>query len=526
MIRSASQAVPASAGETALDGLRALAAGEAHGLSRADWDLLAGLAAGQQDHTRPSDLMALPCQSPAASFHLEMLRTLTEQPRDDEPARVRRRYHARCLSQFLLPRDRASRPLVTVLIPVHDRAGIVVEAIDSCVRQTWRPLEILVIDDGSTDDLRAALLPYGDAVRLHRQEHRGVSSARNHGIRLARGDFVHLLDSDDVLQSDAIGRKVAAFLNIADAELCFSAADAPPLLGLDGKVPTRAVAKPSATRDLIGAVRAGHPFHTSTVMMPRWSMLDAPPFEEDLRRAEDTRYWLSLALRGTKAIALTTPLTIRRKLGASLSDLRNQSQEEAITVRARDLRDLLANPRHWCHAPGYYMRLAADSRHCAPFEPATGTAAKALTELSAAVSEITSAARCEGLSPLPLFAALRADDAIWGQRARALSLGPELDRFFASMPELIARGLRTSAPLEPADIDHWRSAGQLHVDKVLRMLKVREAHDRGDRAALTWVLRHVPLPLRHRDAKRFRRLRRETGSDRLSAWLTWALRRG
>jgi hypothetical protein len=454
-----------------------------------------------------------------------MLRTLTEQPRDDESSRARRRYHARCLSQFLLPRDRASRPLVTVLIPVHDRAGIVVEAIDSCLRQSWRPLEILVIDDGSTDDLRGALLPYGDAVRLHHQEHRGVSSARNRGIRLARGDFVHLLDSDDVLRPDAIGHKVAAFLSIADAELCYSAADAPPLLGLDGKVPTRAVAKPSATRDLIGAVRAGHPFHTSTVMMPRWSMLDAPPFEEDLRRAEDTRYWLSLALRGTKAIALTMPLTVRRKLGASLSDLRNQSQEEAITVRARDLRDLLANPRHWCHAPGYYMRLAADSKHCAPFEPATGTAAKALAELSATLSDIAGRTRCDGLSPLPLFAALRTEDAIWGQRARAQSLGPDLDRVFTSMPELIARGLRTSAPLEPGDIDCWLGAGQLHVDKALRMLRVGNAHDPGDRAALTWVLRHVLLPLRHRDAKRFRWLRRKTGSSRLSTWLTWALRR-
>jgi len=524
MIRSASQAVSASAGGIAVLRLQALAVdGEPQALSAAEWDDLAQLAADHRDPDRIPDLRALPFRGPAAPFHLAQLSALAE--RTDEIASVRRRYHARCLGQLLMPWEQALRPLVTVLIPVHDRAGIVVEAIDSCLRQTWRPLEILVIDDGSTDDLGAALLRYGDAVRLHRQEHRGVSSARNVGIRLANGDFVHFLDSDDVLLADAIQRKVAAFLSVADAELCYSAAVAPPLLTLEGKVPKRTVAKPSPTHGLIGAVRAGHPFHTSTVMMPRWSMLDAPPFEEDLRRAEDTRYWLSLGLRETKAIALATPLTIRRKLGASLSDLRNQSQEEAITVRARDLCDLLASPRHWRHAPGYYVRLAADSKHCAPFEPVTGTAAAALKELRATLLDIASGMRRDGLSPLPLFAALRADDAAWGQIARRMPLGPDLDRFFAAMPELIARGLRASAPLEPSDIDHWLSAGQPHIDKILRMLRFHKEHDHGDRAALSWVLRRVRLPLQHREARLFRWLRRKTGSSRPAARLVWSLKR-
>jgi hypothetical protein len=525
MIRSGSK-VAAAAGSAALLGLRALAAdGEPSVLSAAEWDELADLAAGHQDRSMMSDLVALPCRSPAAIFHLEALRALADEGSHDEFARVRRRYHARCLGLVLLPRDAGLRPLVTVLIPVHDRAGIVVEAIDSCLGQTWRPLEILVIDDGSTDDLRAALLPYGDAIRLHRQEHRGVSSARNLGIRLARGDFIHFLDSDDLLLPDAIQRKVAAFLGVADAELCYSAADAPPRRTLAGKVPKHPAAKPSATHDLIGSVRAGYPFSTSTVMMPRWSMLDAPPFEEDLRRAEDTRYWLSLSLRGTKAIALTAPLTIRRKLDVSLSDLSNQSQEEAVTVRARDLNDMLADPRHWCHAPGFYMRLAADSRHCVPFESATGTAVGALAKLLATLSSIASRVQRDGLSPLPLLAALRADDAVWGQAARRMSLGPDLDRFFASAPGLIARGLRASPPLEPGDIDYWLGARQPHIDKALRMLRFGEPEDRGNRAAFTWILRHVRLPLKRRATKRFRWLRRKTGSSRLAAWLVWGLKR-
>ncbi|WP_245589126.1 glycosyltransferase family 2 protein [Desulfatirhabdium butyrativorans] len=88
---------------------------------------------------------------------------------------------------------------VTVVIPTWNRARSVVEAIDSVLAQSAAPREILVVDDGSTDDTVAALENYGDTIRVLRLENnRGVSAARNRGIEAAAGRYIAFLDSDDL----------------------------------------------------------------------------------------------------------------------------------------------------------------------------------------------------------------------------------------------------------------------------------------------------------------------------------------
>src|SRR5262245_49416395 len=87
--------------------------------------------------------------------------------------------------------------LVSVIIPSYNRAYIVGQAIESVLRQTYRPLEVVVVDDGSSDNTRAVVEQYGPPVRYFRQANAGVSAARNAGFRQARGAFVALLDSDD-----------------------------------------------------------------------------------------------------------------------------------------------------------------------------------------------------------------------------------------------------------------------------------------------------------------------------------------
>jgi GT2 family glycosyltransferase len=87
--------------------------------------------------------------------------------------------------------------LVSVVIPTYNRAYILGEAIDSALRQTYRPLEVIVVDDGSQDETRTLVEAYGDPVRYFWQPNAGVSAARNVGMMHARGEFVALLDSDD-----------------------------------------------------------------------------------------------------------------------------------------------------------------------------------------------------------------------------------------------------------------------------------------------------------------------------------------
>ena len=88
--------------------------------------------------------------------------------------------------------------LVSVLIPTYNRAYIVEEAIESVLAQTYRPIEIIVVDDGSKDGTREALERFGDRIRYIYQDNAGLAAARNTGLAAARGEFVAFEDSDDV----------------------------------------------------------------------------------------------------------------------------------------------------------------------------------------------------------------------------------------------------------------------------------------------------------------------------------------
>src|SRR4051794_40907964 len=90
------------------------------------------------------------------------------------------------------------RVTISAVIPTFQRRVQVLDAIDSAMAQTLQPTQIVVVDDGSTDDTAEAVTArYGDRVRLVRQPNRGPSAARNAGIDVATGDVVAFLDSDD-----------------------------------------------------------------------------------------------------------------------------------------------------------------------------------------------------------------------------------------------------------------------------------------------------------------------------------------
>jgi len=89
-------------------------------------------------------------------------------------------------------------PAVSVVIPTYNRATVLVAAVESVLSQTWKDYELIVVDDGSTDDTRARLDVYMHAIRYVYQPNAGVSAAQNKGIALARGTWVSILASDDL----------------------------------------------------------------------------------------------------------------------------------------------------------------------------------------------------------------------------------------------------------------------------------------------------------------------------------------
>jgi glycosyltransferase involved in cell wall biosynthesis len=90
------------------------------------------------------------------------------------------------------------QPSVSVIIATYNRARYLAEAIDSVLSQRFRSFELIIVDDGSTDDTQELLRSYGDRLRFYRQENRGPSAARNLGVHHARGEWIAIQDSDDL----------------------------------------------------------------------------------------------------------------------------------------------------------------------------------------------------------------------------------------------------------------------------------------------------------------------------------------
>ena len=101
-------------------------------------------------------------------------------------------------------------PSVSTVIPAYNKAGTIVPTIESVLHQTVREVEILVVDDGSTDDTRDRVARFGRRVRYFRQERAGVSAARNRGIQEAQGEWVAFLDGDDLWLPRKLEHQLAA----------------------------------------------------------------------------------------------------------------------------------------------------------------------------------------------------------------------------------------------------------------------------------------------------------------------------
>jgi len=185
-------------------------------------------------------------------------------------------------------------PRVSIVIPTYNRSNIVRRAIDSVLAQSFTDLEILVVDDGSTDDTRAALAGYPERVRYVHQENGGPAAARNHGMRLARGEYIGFLDSDDAYLQGNVEAHLRVFERHPDAGLVYCGIE---ILDRDGKRLKDVLPSPE-DRGLVLERLIRYNFITSsTVLMRRAAMEFAGPMSTRLWFAEDWYYWLRVASR-------------------------------------------------------------------------------------------------------------------------------------------------------------------------------------------------------------------------------------
>jgi glycosyltransferase involved in cell wall biosynthesis len=120
---------------------------------------------------------------------------------------------------------------VSIIIPCYNSEEFIGDAIESALGQTWEDVEVIVVDDGSSDDSLRVISRYGDRVHCLSQQRGGAPAARNRGLMSASGEFIQFLDADDALLADSIRRRLEAFPNdgvdavFGDLEFCDSRLD-------------------------------------------------------------------------------------------------------------------------------------------------------------------------------------------------------------------------------------------------------------------------------------------------------------
>jgi glycosyltransferase involved in cell wall biosynthesis len=210
-----------------------------------------------------------------------------------------------------------AEPLVSTIIPTFNRASLLRNAIDSVQQQTYRNVEIIVVDDGSTDGTQAALKAYGESVRVIVQDNAGPAIARNRGIEAAGGDIVAFLDSDDVWRRTKLERQVRLLQRVGDSVPCClcnatmvsSGGDEEPTFHYSDLTPSldegvwENVAEVLATRFVL---------FTQTIAIRRTVLERIGGFDETLPFLEDYELPLRLSLEGPWGF-ISEPLVVYRR---------------------------------------------------------------------------------------------------------------------------------------------------------------------------------------------------------------------
>ena len=211
------------------------------------------------------------------------------------------------------------QPLVSVIIPAFNSSDFVLEAIASAQGQTYAPLEVIVVDDGSADDTAEKLrgLIETGKIRYQFQTNQGLGAARNTGVQLARGKYLQFLDADDLIAPTKIEKQVQRLENSAPASVCgsdfrcFENSNASGLFGCDsfkGAFPLRSPAQLFEFETVI------HRW-----LFPAAIVRDAGGFNKDMPATEDWLLLWKLAAGDTRFEYIDEPLALYRKHGLAMT---------------------------------------------------------------------------------------------------------------------------------------------------------------------------------------------------------------
>ena len=223
--------------------------------------------------------------------------------------------------------DTMRHPLVSVIVPTFNRAWTLKDAVDSVLAQDYPNIELIIIDDGSKDNTQKLLKAYKDKIIVLRQENKGVSAARNAGIKKSNGVFIALLDSDDAWDKKKISCQVEFFQCNPEAMIC----QTEEIWIRNGrrvnpkakhKKPSGMIFEPSLELCLVSP---------SAVMMKRQLFELKGYFNEDFTVCEDYDLWLRISST-LPVFLIDKPYTIKR--GGHKDQLSSFHSQDKFRIRS------------------------------------------------------------------------------------------------------------------------------------------------------------------------------------------------
>lgn len=225
------------------------------------------------------------------------------------------------------------QPLVSVIIPTYNQATYLPLALDSVLQQTYSHLEIIIIDDGSTDDTSQIGKIYRQKearIRWVEQPNQGPSTARNLGVAEANGDFICFLDSDDLMHPQRIEKQHQTFQEDPSIDIVYTALQ---VIDSNNHVTGEMHSEDYPQKDFLALMLFRNLIHTSSTMMGKSRCFKEFLFDGTFKHAED--YELSLRLAHHFHFKyLDVPLTLYRRHGTNLSNnLQAHRQAEMKILR-------------------------------------------------------------------------------------------------------------------------------------------------------------------------------------------------
>lgn len=188
----------------------------------------------------------------------------------------------------------SANPLVSVIIPSYNTARFILETLESVLAQTWEHKEIIVVDDGSTDETADLLAPYKGRIHSIYQENRGLGGARNTGIRAAQGELFAFLDADDLWLPEFLERQLLALHDRPGVDILYTWWSFIDQQGNDLPEEGRYAGRGNLFTEIVLSNR----FPVMAALVPRRCIEASGGFDEDRLISEDWDFWLRLAQLG------------------------------------------------------------------------------------------------------------------------------------------------------------------------------------------------------------------------------------